>query len=96
MTPIIIKTTDGTHPDITLAELNEIIERVSREAFDDGYRQGQRNNYTLWYPPVYNPPVIHWNELTTPFINPYEIACDTNSNTMKINFTGEVTQNDNA
>lgn len=90
MTPIIIKTADGINPDITLAELNEIIERVSRESFDDGYRQGQRNNYTLWYPPVYNPPVIHWDDFVYHPNNPYEITCDTNSNTMKINSTGEV------
>lgn len=96
MTPIIIKTTDGIHPDITLAELNEIIERVSKEAFDDGYKEAQKNKgYTLWYPPVYNPPVIHWDDFVyRP--NPYEITCDTNSN-ITINSTGEVIyKNDNA
>ena len=94
MTPIIVKTTDGETTTISLSEFNKMIERITKEAYKEGFEAGQRSNY-VWYPPVYNPPIIHWDDLTTPFINPCEITCDTNSNVtnkMTINSTEEVTQ----
>ena len=100
MTPIIVKTTDGETVTVSLSEFNKIVERISKEAYDEGFEAGRRSNY-VWYPPVYNPPIIHWDDLTTPFINPYEITCDTKSNMetgtkIKINSVGEVLLNDNA
>ena len=90
MTPIIIKTTDGETTTIPLSEFNKMIERITEEAYNEGFAAGQNSHY-VWYPPVYNPPIIHWDD----FVYRPEITCDTNSN-ITINSTGEVTQNDNA
>lgn len=97
MTPIIVKTTDGETVTVSLSEFNKIVEQISKEAYDEGFEAGRRSNY-VWYPPVYNPPVIHWDDLQIypyPTKNPYEITCDTNTNVktgteLKINSTGEV------
>lgn len=94
MTPIIVKTTDGGTVTVSLSEFNKMIERITKEAYEEDFNAGRCSNYVL-YPPVYNPPIIHWDDLTTPFINPYEITCDTNSNMetgtkIKFNSTGEV------
>jgi hypothetical protein len=88
MTPIIVKTTDGENVTMPLSEFNKIIEQITKEAYDEGFEVGRRSNY-VWYSPAYNPPIIHWDDHTTP-IDPYKITCDTNSNKMTINSTGEV------
>ena len=94
MTPIIVKTTDGETVTMSLSEFNKMIEQITKEAYDEGFNAGRCSNYIL-HSPVYNPPIIHWDDLTTPFINPYEITCDTKSNMetgtkIKFNSTGEV------
>jgi hypothetical protein len=52
MKPIIIKTQDGVHADITLAEINQLIE--------DAYNQGVLDTEAA-LKPVYAPP-IHWEQ----------------------------------
>ena len=84
MKPIVVRTKDDIHPDITLAEFNQYIQ----DAYDEGFKDGSKNYLTITNP-VTPLPNIHWD--TAP-ITPYDdkiIYCE-NNNTVK----GDTIKND--
>lgn len=81
--------------ELTKEELESLLDSIRKEAYDEGYAEGRKNNNLQPYFPNTTPytPILYNKD--TPLWNPYEITCTNLAITKEGEAKHETLNNDN-